>query len=92
VYAIGVPIYALTNILYSAANDPLHNELAKDTNRLTTPYLYIDGKFIGAESDLDMLLNTGKLYGLLSKANIKFEAPGKDFAIGQQEVKKTETA
>jgi glutaredoxin 3 len=67
-------------------NDPLHNELAKDTNRLTTPYLYIDGKFVGAESDLDTLLNTRKLYDILNKANVKYELPV------QGEQQKIETA
>jgi glutaredoxin-related protein len=60
--------------------------LAKDTNRLTTPYLYIDGKFVGAESDLDTLLNTRKLYDILNKANVKYELPV------QGEQQKIETA
>lgn len=76
-------------LIFVEANDPLHNELAKETNRMTTPYLYIDGKFIGAESDLDMLLNTRKLYDILNKASIKYELP---VVVDQSEGKKVETA
>jgi hypothetical protein len=65
---------------------------------VTTPYIYLNGQFLGAESDLDMLLNTNKLYEVLSKADVKFEVPGKTFGgqkvqeQQQETVKKVETA
>ena len=70
-------IKALNEINVSNMEDTTYNslidDLTKNTNHYTYPFVFIDTVFCGGNSDIQQLKITGTLYKLLRKYNIDFK-------------------